>query len=264
MSDVTVVCCWNNEEKYASFVNTLKAQDCTFELIGIDNRGNKGFTSCAAAYNSVIGQVKTKYVMYSHQDILLNEPDTLAKFVSYLERTKRDDILGVAGAKFDVPGIFTEITDIDIKTGSLSWAGSEHLSADMEECNTVDECFFGGHTEHFRQYPFDGTICNGWHLYAVEACLRTQSNYVQGGGHIWVCDVPLIHNSVDGLDYSFYWQLFRLCRKYAQHFPRIRTTCSGASTDIIHSLNRLVRGTLQVFWNKVVQPNSGNFPPPVL
>ena len=246
MSDVTVICCWNNEKMYGDFVSTLKAQNLPCELIGIDNRGNKGFTSCAAAYNSVIDRVKTKYVVYSHQDILLNEPDTLAKFVSYLERTERDDILGVAGAKFDVPGIFTEITDIDIKTGSLSWAGSEHLSADMEECNTVDECFFGGHTEHFRQYPFDENVCNGWHLYAVEACLRTQSNYGLGGGHIWVCDVPLTHNSIDGLDCAFYRQFFMVCRKYASVFPLIRTTCTLSGTDFWHASYRLVRGTLGI------------------
>ena len=40
MSDVTVVCCWTNESMYNDFVNTLKAQDVSCEIIGIDNRGN--------------------------------------------------------------------------------------------------------------------------------------------------------------------------------------------------------------------------------
>ena len=89
MSDVTIVCCWTNEKQYQDFVNTLKAQTIPYELIGIDNRGNKAFTSCAAAYNSVMNQVKTRYVIYSHQDIVLLDSECLAKFVGYLERTGR-------------------------------------------------------------------------------------------------------------------------------------------------------------------------------
>ncbi len=49
MGDITVVCCWNNEKVYGDFVDTLKNQTIPCELIGIDNRGNNGFSSCAAA-----------------------------------------------------------------------------------------------------------------------------------------------------------------------------------------------------------------------
>ena len=190
MSDVTVICCWTNEKQYQDFVNTLKAQTIPYELIGIDNRGNKAFTSCAAAYNSVINRVSTKYVIYSHQDILLNEPDMLAKFVSYLERTNRDDILGVAGTKFTEPGGFSNITHRNNQTGELVHGTAHFLEGGMMECDTVDECFFGGHAEHFRDYPFDEIICDNWHLYAAEACLHTQS--LPEAGRVYVCDVPLL------------------------------------------------------------------------
>ena len=246
MSDVTVLCCWNNEKVYQDFAATLKAQTIPYELIGIDNRGNKGFTSCASAYNSVLDDVKTKYVVFSHQDILLSEPDALEKFVSYLDRIECDDILGVAGARFDEPGVIS-----DIKHSPEHQPAGNPVPGGMTWCNTLDECFFGGRTEHFKRNPFDEKICSGWHLYAVEACLHTQSNYGEGGGHIYVCSVPLVHNSYDGVDYAFYRQLYRLCRKYSRVFPKIRTTCSGASTDILHSLNRLVRGTLEVFFSRL-------------
>ncbi len=186
MSEVTVVCCWTNEKQYQDFVNTLNAQTIPYELIGIDNRGNKAFTSCAAAYNSVINQVRTKYVIYSHQDILLTEPNMLAKFVAYLERTDCDDIVGVIGVKFDTAGVFSDIMHIQSSTGKLVKVGT-HIPDGMMECNTLDECFFGGHSEHFEAFPFNEDICNGWHLYAVEACLKTQSirnlqDGVWGGG----------------------------------------------------------------------------------
>ena len=182
MNEVTIVCCYNNEAMYNDFVNTLKTQTCGYDLIGIDNRGNKKFTSCAAAYNSVIDDVKTKYVIYSHQDILFQDSDTLAEFVSYLGRIKRDDILGIAGVKFDIPGTITNIMHKSNQTGKIIPAGRHRLEGDMMICDTVDECFFGGYTEHFKTKPFNEHICNGWHLYAAEACLNTKSNILVGGG----------------------------------------------------------------------------------
>ena len=182
MSEVTVICCWNDEKMYGDFVNTLKTQDCPYELIGIDNRGNGAFKSCAAAYNSVINQVKTKYVVYSHQDILMNEPDTLGKFVAYLERTGLDDILGAAGCKFDTKGVFADFKHVIKLTGELKPAGDYEVEDGFMEADTLDECFFGGHAEHFMRNPFDEVVCSGWHLYAAEACLRTKSNNVGGGG----------------------------------------------------------------------------------
>ncbi|MBQ3403499.1 MAG: hypothetical protein IJG65_09065 [Synergistaceae bacterium] len=160
MCEVTVVCCWNNEELYGGFVNSLKVQDTPCEIIGIDNRDNKNFTSCAAAYNSVINQVKTKYVIYSHQDILFNDRDNLGKFLSYLERVGIHDVLGVAGVTVETKGIFTDITSINPYTGSgeLVQVGEMRVEGGMMECFTVDECFFGGYSQHFREQPFDEDI----------------------------------------------------------------------------------------------------------
>ena len=168
MSDVTVVCCYNNEKMYADFVGTLKSQDCPCEVIGIDNRGNKGFTSCAAAYNSVIDRVKTKYVVYSHQDILLEDAGAMSKFAEYLGRTNRNDILGVAGIRLDRPGVISNIRHRqNYRNGEISYAGPRRVEGGMMTCGTVDECFFGGHTEHFREYPFNEDLCDDWHLCAA-------------------------------------------------------------------------------------------------
>ncbi len=252
MSKVTIVCCYNNEKMYQDFVDTLNAQSCPFELIGINNSGNGAFTSCAAAYNSVINDVKTEYVIYSHQDILLEKPDLLSKFVSYLERTGRDDILGVAGVRLDVERALSSTLHIWPETGELVPAGEFSSGCDMAECFTLDECFFGGHSEHFREFPFDTDICSGWHLYAVEACLRTKSNYGRGGaGTVYACDLPLIHNSIDGVDYMFYWQFFKLCRKYAKYFPQIKTTCTNGRTDFFHRYVRIVHATVNLLMGKL-------------
>ncbi|MBQ3447563.1 MAG: hypothetical protein IJG37_07970 [Synergistaceae bacterium] len=118
MSDVTVVCCYNDEKMYADFVETLKSQACPCEIIGID-------------------------------------------------------IVGVAGVRFDEAGVITNIRHKwRYRNGEISYAGSRRVEGGMMTCGTVDECFFGRHTEHFREYPFNEDLCNDWHLYAAEACLH--------------------------------------------------------------------------------------------
>ena len=237
MGDITVVCCWNNEKVYNDFVDTLKAQTCPCEIIGIDNRGNQAFTSCAAAYNSVIEQVKTKYVLYSHQDILLHDVHALEKFVSYLDRIGQDDILGAAGVRFDSPSGFSSVTHINNRTGEIVHSIANFHEGGMIECDTVDECVFGGRTEHFRKYPFDEVICDNWHLYAAEACLRTKALL---SGKVWCCDVPVFHLSSGTISPSFRYGFYKMCRKYAEYFPFIRTMCGAERTDFIHLFPRFV------------------------
>ena len=237
MCDVTVVCCWTNEKMYSDFVNTLKAQSIPSKIISIDNRGNKGFKSCASAYNSVINQVKTKYVIYSHQDILLNQNDILEKFLSYLNRIKRDDILGVAGVNFDLsPGI-SNITHRNNLSGKFMHGTASFTENGMTECGTVDECFFGGYTQHFADYPFDEELCNDWHLYAAEECLRIKASSI---GDVWVCSIPLLHLSSGTVTPSFQYGFYKLCRKYSASFPFIRTTCAFSRTDFIHLFPRFI------------------------
>ncbi|MBQ7153946.1 MAG: hypothetical protein IJR85_00090, partial [Synergistaceae bacterium] len=238
-SEVTVICCWNDEKMYGDFVNTLKTQDCPYELIGIDNRGNGAFKSCAAAYNSVINQVKTKYVVYSHQDILLTASDMLAKFTAYLGKIGNNDIIGVAGVRFDTNKGYSNIMHRVNRTGELVHGTSEFPENGMIECDTVDECFFGGYAQHFADYPFDEIVCDNWHLYAAEACLRTKSNNAGGaGGHVWVCDVPLFHRSSGTISPAFQYGFYKLCRKYAPFFPFIKTTSGAQRTDFMHLFPR--------------------------
>ena len=237
MCDITVVCCRTNEQMYNNFTDTLKSQSIHCKIIGIDNTNNKNFTSCASAYNSVIDDVKTQYVIYSHQDILLNQPDILEKFLSYLKRIERDDILGAAGVNFDLsPGI-SDITHRNNRTGKFVHGTSSFIRNGMTECGTVDECFFGGYTQHFRDYPFDELLCNNWHLYAAEQCLRTKSLSL---GKVWVCSIPLVHLSSGTVSPSFQYGFYRLCRKYSASFPFIRTTCAYSRTDFLHLFPRFI------------------------
>ena len=259
MNDVTVICCYNNEKVYGEFVKTLEAQTCKYDLIGINNVGNKTFKSCANAYNSVINQVKTKYVIYSHQDILLNKPDMLEKFVADMRTIQPDDIIGVAGMRFYCQHAFMSIIHYD-KSCDVFFHVGVILNEGVTESDTLDECFFGGYTEHFRLYPFDEVICNNWHLYAVEACLRTKSKL---GGKCWVSNSRLIHLSRGSYSPSFYWGFYRLCRKYAKQFPLIRTTCVTLKTDKFtlfrYFLDKCIRKSTKLYLIQFLSRIKNNF-----
>ena len=100
------------------------------------------------------------------------------------------------------------------------------------ECDTVDECFFGGHTEHFKEYRFDEEVCDDWHLYAAESCLKTKSKDVNG--RVFACEVELIHLSSGNYSPLLYTGFYRLCRKYASEYPVIKTCCLCSRTDSLH------------------------------
>ncbi len=255
---VTIVCCYNDIGQYERLCTSLKRQNIEYELIGIDNCRQK-FASCSSALNAVVDAIKTEYVVYSHQDIELPEADMLERFVDYLEQTGKADILGVAGA-IDAASAGAEsgMTDIRLKPKTIPKDGTcvasyvrhgrglvcagEVEFQGMIVCDTVDECFFGGRTEVFRKEPFDEKLCDNWHLYAVERCLRAR---VQGN-KVWVCDLSLIHHSSGNINHAYNENFRRIAKHYAKYPAEeggrnadvktayIRTVCGSARTDWLH------------------------------
>lgn len=236
---VTIVCCYNNKEQYGIFVESLKNQTMPYDLIGIDN-SNQKYESCSRAYNSVISRIGTEYVIFSHQDIILDEVVVLEQFVTHLERIEQFDILGVAGAKAGEKRIFT-----NIHNGKGKFAGEERI-VDMQEYDTVDECFFGGTRECFERYPFDEVLCDDWHLYAVERCLNAKVN----GHKVYACGSSMIHNSVGRISHGFNVNLYKICKKYAGSFKQLRTTCANTRTDLVGRALYYFRREIRVWIEK--------------
>lgn len=228
---VTIVCCYNDREQYERLRRSLERQRLEHELIGIDNCGQK-FASCSSALNSVMDEIKTEYVIYSHQDIELPEPDMLGQFVAYMEQMQAGDILGVAGA-VENPGKRAknmECVISNVRHGAELITAGEREFAGMTACDTVDECFFGGRTECFRRAPFDEGLCDNWHLYAVERCLYARVH----GNRVYVCDLPLLHHSSGKINRSYNQNFYRIAKVYAKKLDCIRTVCGSARTDWIH------------------------------
>lgn len=220
-SQITLICCYNDEKQLERLKGSLAEQDCTFELVLIDNRKNT-FSSAAAALNSALPGVRTAYVAFCHQDVILPDASLLARFVSFLSKIQTGDVLGVAGGMQGSDVLLTSIWTDEKRTpvpGSRPVRGLEH-------CDIVDECFFGGRTETFAERGFDALLCPGFHLYAAERCLYALENRHQ----VYVCDLPLIHASRGTISADYNTTFLALSKRYAKVVSYLRTTCCYAPT----------------------------------
>lgn len=229
---VTIVCCYNNEEEFAKFKDSIMSQTEPAAVLGIENFGNR-FSSCAKALNSVLHSIETPYVIFSHQDILLTNRCMLETFTDQLEGLGKFDILGVAGAvkngtdSLVYTNIYHGIDDSRCKPGIRIVDSDGQETVTPIEVESIDECFFGGATELFRENPFDEEICDAWHLYAVEYSLFVRSK----GGRVFSSGVELWHKSKGNLTPDFFSTLCLLAKKYGSKARYITTTCAHIETD---------------------------------
>lgn len=224
MSDITIVCCYNNKEQFEKFIGQFPSQTITPEIISIDNTSNN-YTSCASAFNSVTAKISTPYVIFSHQDIIFESPNVISDFIQSLEKITSKDILGVAGVKADIRSTFSNIYD---GIANKKQVGQNRVNG-LEECETVDECFFGGYTEYFKENPFDEVICNNWHLYAVEQCLRAKKL----SGKVYVCSLDIYHYSEGAHNSKLHDNFLTLSKAYHKDYAYICTPCCRGNTGLI-------------------------------
>lgn len=222
---LTVVCCYNNNRLAQCLQDDVNRQNMSIRLILLDNMLHNGtcrFSSAANAYNSVLSDLDTKYVVFCHQDILLPEQNLLSSFLTYLDKAEVGDIIGVAGGK---QGSEQLLTNIYTDTKKTHVPGSSRVHG-LEKCDILDECFFGGRVETFLQTPFDEKLCPGWHLYAAERCLHA----IELHHNVYVCDLPVIHTSRGTISSDYNRTFYELSKHYANTVPFLRTTCCYAPT----------------------------------
>ena len=201
---ISVICVWNNEEQYQNIlIHSLNIQDCDYELISIDNR-NHAFTSCAAALNWGADHSTGEILIFTHQDISFEKKSSLKEFGQFI-KAHPDIIIGAFGAK-------------------------QKAYSEDYLCDTVDECCFGMTREVFDSLRFNEKVCNGWHLYAVEMCLRAKERTKFGGG---VCNPGIRHFSGGNVDLSYMKKFKQLLVMY-KHQGYICTTCKKMPCNMVY------------------------------
>lgn len=223
---ISVFCVYNREKDFdEQLLSSLKTQNCDFELIPIYNVGNK-YPSAAKAYNSTTKKVSGDIYIFSHQDVLLKESNSLEVFAKEIDNMPTGCIFGAVGAKE------TNKKNIGNYT-SGDWENSQKLlrriSGRLLEVSCVDECFFGMKKETFDAYPFDEILCDGWDLYAVDMCMNARRN----GSKVYVVPIEIHHFSHGTISASYMDCLRRMALKYKE-FKYIWTTCYKVRTNYLY------------------------------
>ena len=214
----------NNKKIYEDFLENIKNQiNVEYEIISIDNCSNE-YNSARIAYNEAVLRAKGRYIIFMHPDIRFLKKDVLITFVNYLSNLRSFGVVGIAGSpSYRIDGKRIILTNI--RHGKHKKVVGTNINA-VTEVQTVDECFFAVEKRFFEQMPF--SYKKGWHLYAVEYCLK--SNDV--GRKNYVVPADIWHLS-DGksLDYKYVMQIRKLIKEYCKKTMYINTTVKGWKTN---------------------------------
>ena len=218
MKECSLITVVNNESLYHSFLNNLSAQiNVKYEVIPVWNPDNKLFDSAREALGSGANKAEGKYLIFLHPDIRFLTSTALYEILEWVKKLETFGVIGVAGCPdFLIGGdriIYSSIVHGDEKRP----AGK--IIQTPQNVQTVDECLFIQTKEYFDKVGF--TQKKGWHLYAVEQCLRAEHN----GLINYVVPADIWHMS-DGksLDPNYIIQVSMLCEEYVNKYNYINTT----------------------------------------
>jgi len=157
----SIISVYNNRESFEkNLLKNLKTQNTPFELMNIDNSEGK-FNSAASALNWGGRRAKGRYLMFIHQDVVLQGSEWLKKAEDTLDHIPDLGIAGCAG--FSRGG---ELVGF-IKDSHCLWG--KPIAAPVIT-QTLDELVLIIPRKVFEKRQFDEKIC-GWHMYGIDYCL---------------------------------------------------------------------------------------------
>lgn len=214
--DISIICCYNNKQQFEELLlPSIEEQTVEPELILIDNTTKK-FSSAAAALNYGANQATGEFLMFLHQDIKFTKKDALEKIYQKLvENNSTDTIWGAAG----VADRFGRKV--------ISWMESPgvkrnpNMDCDIIPVDCLDECLIIVSRDLFSKYKFNEVVCDNWHFYVVELCIRSKFD----GIRIAVFDMFCFHLSGGTRNHLFYKTLKKIKKVYRHKIDHINTCC---------------------------------------
>jgi len=214
---ISVICVYNNEKTFRdTLYKSLQIQTVPHDLIAIDNTEGR-FASAAQALNYGASKARhdSAFFLFVHQDIALCSPFFLADAEKMLDQLPNLGIAGVAGNVDGDDRFFSNITH-----GSPPHNAGRKIEKPVRAM-TVDECLVFVPRHVFIQQQFDETVCDGWHLYVVEYCLRL----IDAGFGPYILPASIHHGSVGMLNVDYFRKLKKVLHKHHSNYRKIYTTC---------------------------------------
>ncbi len=246
---ISIICCYNNKTVYNDFllksINNCNYSNC--EIIGLDN-SNCTYSSISQAYNYALSQIKGDWIFFCHQDVAF-ERDFFKEMEKYLNTQNKDQvrIFGFAGITDDGT-VYSNIQ----RRNSREYIIRNQITKETNVISLDECCFIVSKNTMDKLGYFDEKVCNNWHMYCVELCLRSLIN---GGSNICLPDI-IYHK--DGknqlnvtLDKYFLGTAYRVSKKYKNNFDVLYTPCYKTSTKSPFLEIKILRSLLKYLFVSV-------------
>lgn len=103
----------------------------------------------------------------------------------------------------------------------------EKITENLFEAETLDECCVAMHKTVWERLKFNEDVCNGWHLYVVELCLRASEQEIL----IASGNFDIKHMSSGNVDEK-YMKTFKELLVMYKGKRWIATTCKSMPTNL--------------------------------
>lgn len=145
-------------------------------------------------------------LVFIHQDVLFESKDSLKKFQTVIQERK-DILVGPFGASRHSP---------------------EKICGGLFKADTLDECCAAMHRKTWQRLQFNETLCDGWHLYVAEFCLRAAGEGITSAyGYFGIQ-----HLSYGNVYEQYMCTFKKLLVKYRDR-KWISTTCKTLPTNLV-------------------------------
>lgn len=218
---ISIVCTCNNSTILNSYLmKGLEKQGTDYELILIES-SKTDFKSAAEALNYGGRKAKGDYIIFAHQDVMMESTTWLEEAEILVESISNLGVAGIAGKSRESSEVVT-----NVKHGDDPHLAGNEIDKPVK-VQTLDECLLIVPKKVFENQKFDEVTCDGWHLYGVDYCLMID----QMGLDVYVLPLPLIHKSSgDPFADEYYRILGKLFKKYRDSYKIIHTTVSDWNT----------------------------------
>ena len=211
----------------SSFIKAgFSEEDC--EYLAIDNAASNS-ADAYHGYNHLIDIAKGKFLIFCHQDVLLNydNRNTLEKRTEDIERNDEHwAVLSNCGA-YDILKYALRVTEGD---GLVRNTNNFPVKV-----TSVDEHFFLVKASSMLRFS---EVLSGFHFYGTDICLAA----LVKGFSSYAIDFHLTHKGTGTVDKTFYEGRDNLIKHYSSLLPNlgwIQTTCARLYISGSHFRNRL-------------------------
>lgn len=225
-TNMAVISVYNNRDLVKkmkdSVISCVEDTGIRCEVIALDNTENR-FASAAEAYNYVIEQgCDAEVFVFCHQDIIFLNHAVLDLYRCCTEQPMA--LFGAAGVENKGHNSIIISSMAMMREG---WNYKTLEKDSLHEVFTLDECLIAANRRVFDKVKFDASLCDRWHLYAVELCLQCHLQHIP----VYVYSSNIVHLSGGRIDTSFYECEKRLAKKYRRYFNVISYTCGWIYTN---------------------------------